>query len=184
MSKVQPPPPRGSVGLSERSKVQPPPPGGWIGHPEKSKVQPPLKVPRDPPKAQRVGEKCVCFKGFTSDFYGISTRLEGRFDFLKSPKSKPPLREGRLDFSKSPRSNPPLLEGPLEISNRPRSMGGGPGRRGGWYKVTLVYAAAPAASCRIRQPLVSEVKEAAVIGRCTPKLQLWVVDRSQSRRRL
>ena len=80
---------------------------------------------------------CV-FKGFPSDFYGISTRLEGRFDFLKSPKSKPPLREGRLDFSKSPRSNPPLLEGPLEISN-PTVQGSW----GGGYKVTLVLDLEP-----------------------------------------
>ena len=50
---------------------------------------------------------CV-FKGFTGYFHGVSTHLEGRFDFVKSLKSKPPLREGLLDFSKSPRSNPPL----------------------------------------------------------------------------
>ena len=48
---------------------------------------------------------CV-FKGFAGDFYGVSTHLEGRFDFLKSPKSNPSLKEGLLDFSKSPRSNP------------------------------------------------------------------------------
>ena len=75
--------------------------------------------------------KNVFLKRFTGDFHGVSTRFEGRFDFVKSPKSNPPLQEGRLDFSKSPRSNPPLLEGPLEISKRPRSMGGGPGREGG-----------------------------------------------------
>ena len=69
--------------------------------------------------------KNVFLKQFTGDFHGVSTRFEGRFDFVKSPKSNPPLQEGRLDFSKSPRSNPPLLEGPLEISKRPRSMGGG-----------------------------------------------------------
>ena len=38
-SKVQPPPPEGSVGLSEKSKVQPPPVGGSVGLSEKSKVQ-------------------------------------------------------------------------------------------------------------------------------------------------
>ena len=83
--------------------------------------------------------KNVFLKRFTGDFHGVSTRFEGRFDFVKSPKSNPPLQEGRLDFSKSPRSNPPLLEGPLEISKRPRSMGGGDQvQGGGCYKVTLV----------------------------------------------
>ena len=75
--------------------------------------------------------KNVFLKRFTGDFHGVSTRFEGRFDFVKSPKSNPPLQEGRLDFSKSPRSNPPLLEGPLEISKRPRSMGGGDQVEGG-----------------------------------------------------
>ena len=72
---------------------------------------------------------CV-FKGFAGDFCGVSTHLAGRFDFLKSPKSNPSLKEGLLDFSKSPRSNPPLREGRLDFLKSPRSKGGGPGTGG------------------------------------------------------
>ena len=40
-----------------------------------------LEVPRDTPKTQRVGENERFQEGFTGDFHGVSTRLEGRFDF-------------------------------------------------------------------------------------------------------
>ena len=131
--KVQcPTPPSQRVGWTFRKVQGPTPPSRRVDW-TSGKVQGPTppKGSKRPSKSAASRRKMCVFKGFPSDFYGISTRLEGRFDFLKSPKSKPPLREGRLDFSKSPRSNPPLLEGPLEISNRPRSMGGGPSTRRG-----------------------------------------------------
>jgi len=56
----------------------------------------------------------------------------GRLDFLKSPRSNPPLREGQLDFLKSPRSNGggPLSRGGVQSDPRMkqrdcRMVGGG-----------------------------------------------------------
>ena len=60
-------------------------------------------------------------------FHGGFTRLEGRSDFLKSPKSTPPLLDGRLDLLKGPRSTPPLLRvgGSLGNLKPPKVHGGG-----------------------------------------------------------
>ena len=81
---------------------------------------------------------CV-FKGFAGDFCGVSTHLAGRFDFLKSPKSNPSLKEGLLDFSKSPRSNPPPPGGSVGIFEKSKvHVGGYQVQGGGCYKVTFV----------------------------------------------
>ena len=81
---------------------------------------------------------CV-FKGFAGDFCGVSTHLAGRFDFLKSPKSNPSLKEGLLDFSKKSKVHPPPPGGSVGLSEKSKvHVGGYQVQGGGGYKVTLV----------------------------------------------
>ena len=140
-SKVQPPPPGGSVGLSERPKVQASPPGGSVGHLEKSKVQHPPEVQETLQRCSERTKKGLFSEGFTGDLHAISTRLEARLWTFKRSKVQPPPTGGSVGpMQRSKHQGPTTPFERVDWTFQPvqAPWWGVPYTRGGCYKVTLV----------------------------------------------